>query len=440
MTLSGLAFAYARRRPLATALVVALAAIGIAIATLTLIVSHELEGRMARDAQGIDLVVGAKGSPLQLVLAGVYHADVPPGNIPYASLAALRTNPKVASAIPLAMGDSVRGFRIVGTEPALVDRYGATLASGAMFEAPMQAVIGSDVARATGLTVGAAFAGTHGLAEGGGEHAAATYEVVGVLAPAGRVVDRLVLTPVESVWDVHEAHRREARGDAVPGSAANGAPHGQPRNGRAKPGNGSATPGNAGAKDGGASAGHADDGRELTMILVRYASPIAAASLPREINQSSALVAASPAYETARLFTVFGVGLDLVRAFAAILVGASVLLLFVALAQALEERRYDLAILRALGARRRDLVWVLMAESASLATAGAVLGLALGHLAAATIASWLPAAAPLAGAAWRFVPAEGVVVALAIAGGILAACWPAWRASRLDVAATLADS
>ena len=78
--------------------------------------------------------------------------------------------------------------------------------------------------------------------------------------------------------------------------------------------------------------------------------------------------------------------------------------------------------------------------AASLAAAGAILGLSLGHLAAATIGSWLPAAAPLAGAAWRFVPAEGVVVALAIAGGILAACWPAWRASRLDVAATLADT
>jgi putative ABC transport system permease protein len=173
----------------------------------------------------------------------------------------------------------------------------------------------------------------------------------------------------------------------------------------------------------------AEPDRELTMILVRYASPIAAASLPREINQSSALVAASPAYETARLFTVFGVGLDLVRAFAAVLVGASVLLLFVALAQALEERRYDLAILRALGARRRDLIWVLMAESVSLAAAGAVLGIALGHLAAATIGSWLPAAAPLAGAAWLRA-ARRRRRGCAIAGGILAACWPAWRASR----------
>ena len=437
MTLSGLAFAYARRRPLATALVVALAAIGIAIATLTLIVAHELEDRMAGDARNIDLVVGAKGSPLQLVLAGVYHADVPPGNIPYASLAALRSNPKVAGAIPLALGDSVRGFRIVGTEPELVAHYGATLAAGAMFDAPMQVVIGSDVARTTGLAIGAAFAGTHGLAEGGGEHAAAPYQVVGVLAPTGHVVDRLVLTPVESVWDVHDTHHRAPGVSAAADADRSGTAvdeeraHAKAGNGRAKNGHGEATRG---------SAPPASEDRELTMILVRYASPLAATSLPREINQSGALVAASPAVETARLFTVFGVGLDLVRAFAAILVGASVLLLFVALAQALEERRYDLAILRALGARRRDLVWVLVAESVSLAAAGAVLGLALGHLAAATIGSWLPAAAPLAGAAWRPVPAEGVVVALAIAGGILAACWPAWRASRLDVAATLADA
>ena len=394
MTLSGLAFAYARRRPLATLLVVVLAALGVAIAVLTLILANELEQRLRRDAQGIDLVVGAKGSPLQLVLAGVYHADVPPGNIPYAALAGLRANLRIASAIPLALGDSVGAFRIVGTEAALVEHYGAAVATGEMFKAPMEAVIGSDVAKATGLAVGAQFAGTHALAPGGGTHGEDPYRVVGVLAPTGRIVDRLVLTPVESVWNVHDAHPRAAR----------------------------------------------HDDRELTMILVRYASPLAAASLAREINASSALVAASPAFETARLFTVFGVGIDLIRVFAGVLVGAAVLLLFVALAQALEERRYDLAILRTLGARRRDLVFVLMAESVALALAGALLGLALGHLAAASIGAWLPAAAPLSGAAWRLTWPAGVVVALALAGGILAACWPAWRASRLDVAATLSDS
>ncbi|HEY8242364.1 MAG TPA: FtsX-like permease family protein [Casimicrobiaceae bacterium] len=395
MTLSGLAFAYARRRPLATMLVVVLAALGVAIAVLTLILSNELESRMRRDAEGIDLVVGAKGSPLQLVLAGVYHADSPPGNIPYTALAALRANPQVASAIPLALGDSVGGFRIVGTEPAFVEHYGASLAQGAMFGAPLEAVIGSEVARESGLALGGEFEGTHGLAAGGGAHADHDYKVVGVLAPTGRVVDRLVLTPLESVWAVHAVHPTRVV---------------------------------------------AGDHREITMILVRYATPLAAATLAREINGQSALVAASPALETARLFTVFGVGLDLVRVFAGVLVGASILLLFVALAQALEERRYDLAILRALGARRRDLVFVLMAESVALALAGAALGVAIGHVAAASIGAWIPAAAPLAGAAWRFTGYEGLVVALAVAGGILAACWPAWRASRLDVAATLSDA
>jgi putative ABC transport system permease protein len=394
MTLTGLAFAYARRRPLATLLVVVLAALGVAIAVLTLILSNELESRMRRDAEGVDLVVGAKGSPLQLVLAGVYHADVAPGNIPYAALERLRANRSVGEAIPLALGDSVAGFRIVGTEAALAGHYGARLAAGAMFEQPMQAVLGSDVAKAAGLAVGSTFAGTHGLAVGGAAHDDDRYTVVGILAPTGRVVDRLVLTPVESVWDVHASHQ---------GTVA-----------------------------------HAD--RELTMVLVRFATPLAAATLAREINAQSALVAASPALETARMFTVFGVGLDVVRAFAGVLVGASMLLLFVALAQALEERRYDLAILRALGARRTDLVFVLMAESVALALAGALLGVAIAHVAAASIGAWLPAAAPLASAAWRFSGNEGLVVALAVGGGILAACWPAWRASRLDVAATLSDS
>jgi putative ABC transport system permease protein len=166
---------------------------------------------------------------------------------------------------------------------------------------------------------------------------------------------------------------------------------------------------------------------------------VAAASLPRAINKESALVAASPAYETARLLTVFGAGIDLIRAFAVLLVAASALMLFVALAQALEERRYDLAILRALGARRAQVAFVLVAESLLLTAAGTAAGLALAHGLAALAAATVPQAAPLAAAAGRFGTDEWMVVGLALAAGILAASWPAWRAWRLDVAATLAD-
>lgn len=398
MTLLRLALAYAGRRPLSTLLVVVLLAIGVATVTLTLVVSHELSDRLTRDAAGIDLVVGAKGSPLQLVLAGVYHADVPPGNVPLEAIAKLRANPMIASVIPLSLGDSLRGFRIVGTEASFVEHYGAAVREGRLFASPMEAVLGSEVARATGLRVGDSFTGTHGLAEGGGEHEHAPYRVVGILGATGTVVDRLVTTPLESVWAVHETQHDEHHD-------ADGDEH----------------------------------NREVTLALVRFATPLAAAGLARSINKETQLVAASPAFETARLLTVFGFGVDLVRAFAVVLVAASALMLFVALAQALEDRRYDLAILRTLGASRSQLATVLLVESLVLAAAGTLLGIVLAHVGVLVLSARLPQASPLAAAAYRWLPEEWAVVALALGAGILAALWPAWRAARLDVAATLAD-
>jgi len=423
-----LALAYARRRPLATILVVLLLSLGVAIVTLTLLVTHEIEARLTRDAEGIDLVVGAKGSPLQLVLAGVYHADVPPGNIPLSALADLRAHPQISEVIPLALGDSVRGYRIVGTERSLVAHYHGVPARGALWTKPMDAVLGSDVARATGLDVGATFTSSHGLADGGGEHAGQPYSVVGVLAATGTVLDRLVLTPLESVWNVHEHHSADRHDD----DRAAGKP-------RAKLPSG-AVPGAPVHDDAKAKAGTDETPREITMALVRYSTPLAAAALPREINKSTALVAASPAYETARLLTVFGVGIDVIRSFALLLCAAAVLMLFVALAQALDERRYDLAILRALGGTRLQIAGVLLIESLWLAGVGTVAGLALAHALAAALPAVFPPAAPLAAAAARFLPLEWGVVAGALVAGILAALWPAWRAYRLDVAATLADT
>jgi hypothetical protein len=130
---------------LATILNVLLLAVGVATMTVVIVLSNALETRLAREAAGIDLVVGAKGSPLQLVLAGIYHADVPPGNVPLAAVEDLARNPLVRQVIPLALGDSFHGYRIVGTEPSLIAHYGATLARGRIWMAPMEAVLGHDV-------------------------------------------------------------------------------------------------------------------------------------------------------------------------------------------------------------------------------------------------------------------------------------------------------
>src|SRR5690242_9624619 len=169
-----------------------------------MLATAQIEERMTRDARGIDLVVGAKGSPMQLVLSAVFHLDVPTGNIPLTEATKLAANRAVKKAIPLALGDSYRGFRIVGSSHDYPAHYGARIADGGLWAAPMEAVLGAEVAARSGLKIGATFTGAHGLGEGGDEHEKEAYKVVGILAPGGTVLDRLVLTSIESVWEVHE--------------------------------------------------------------------------------------------------------------------------------------------------------------------------------------------------------------------------------------------
>src|SRR5437867_6458405 len=144
MNLARIAYAYARKSPLTTLLNLALLMLGVATVTLLLLLTTALDERLKRDAAGIDLVVGAKGSPLQLVLAGVFHVDVPPGNIPLEEIERLRRNPLIREVIPIALGDSYRGYHIVGTEPSFLGLYAARPAGGALCSAPPVAVLGAE--------------------------------------------------------------------------------------------------------------------------------------------------------------------------------------------------------------------------------------------------------------------------------------------------------
>ena len=391
MNLAAISLAYLRARPLSAALNLLLLALGIATITLLLLATAQLEERMGRDARGIDLVAGAKGSPMQLVLSAVFHLDAPTGNIPLADALALARNPAVKKAIPLALGDSFQGHRIVGTNHDYPAHYGARIATGRLWVAPMEAVLGAEVAAKTRLAVGATFTGAHGLAEGGDAHAEEPFKVVGVLAPSGSVLDRLVLTSVESVWEIHE-HGRQAA-----------------------------------------------DRREITALLVQYATPLAAAMMPRQVNASPNLQAASPAYESARLFRMIGVGVDVLRAFGMVLVLVAGLSVFIALLNALEERRYDLAVMRMLGASRAKLMGLMLLEGAALSTLGGIAGIALGHLFAEALGMALKSAQQAAVTGWAWNIQELWLLVLAVGVGIAAALLPAWRAYRADVAPVLAE-
>jgi putative ABC transport system permease protein len=367
-------------------------ATGVGTMVMLLLFTAQTEQRLSRDAKPVDLVVGAKGSPLQLIMSAVLHVDVPTGNIPLAEARKLSANPMIASAIPISLGDSYRGFRIVGSDASFLALYGARVATGQDFAQPMEAVVGSEVARRASLAPGAEMVGSHGLAAGGGSaHATHPYKVVGVLAPTGTVIDRLVVTSLESVWEVHEQHHDAGKGD----------------------------------------------GGDITALLIRYRTPLAAATLPRLVNSTTMMQAASPAYETARLMNLVGVGVDALRVFAVVLMVTAGLSMFVALMSALQERRYDLALLRTLGARPATLFALLAAEGVTLVVVGAILGLALGHAATEALGIWIARSNPwsMTGLAWD--PAEAWVILAVLAAGLLTCLLPAIQAYRRDPAILL---
>jgi putative ABC transport system permease protein len=405
VNLATVSLAYLRARALNTTLNVLLLALGIATITLLLLATSQLEERMQRDARGIDLVVGAKGSPMQIILSSIYQLDVPTGNVSWKQAQELARHRAVKKMIPLALADNYRGFRIVGTNHDYAEHYGVRLAQGRLWQAPLEAVLGAEIAARTGLAMGATFIGAHGMGAGEREgdvmHETHSYRVVGVLAPTGTVVDRVVLTDVASVWAVH-ADQHDIKDVA--------------RIAELLP----------------------DDEKELTALLIQYSSPLAAAILPRYVNQNSEMQAASPAYETARLFSIIGVGVDVLRGFALVLILAAGLSVFIALYNALLERRYDLAVMRTLGAGPGKLMALMLFEGALLAGIGAALGIALGHVLTEMLGVAFKAAKQVAVTGWTWVPEELWLIGLALAVGIFAALLPAWRAYRTDIAGTLA--
>lgn len=397
MKLLALAFRYLWARPLAALLNLLLLTLGLASITFVVIVDDQVTRAFQRDLAGVDLVVGAKGSPMQLILAGVFHIDVPPGNIALADVQALAKRPEVAQLIPLSLGDSVRGFRIVGTSPDYLPFFRLQPAQGRAWAAPMEAVAGALAAAGAGLKPGDRFLGTHGLGAGGHSHGDTPYVVTGVLAPCGCVADRLVLTGSESVWRVHE---KALATDAEDRKAL-------------------------------------EENREVTMALVRYRSPLAAASFPRYINNQTDMQAASPAIEVTRLLRMLGVGGEVLRGIGAVLLLTAALSVFIALWTAVRERRADLAMLRMLGASPAKVAGLLLAEAFWLAALASLLGLLAGHGLAALVGSVLAKQQSLPLSGWQWVPAEAWVPVAALVTAVVAALVPALGAYRVDVARLL---
>ncbi|WP_247232773.1 ABC transporter permease [Telluribacter sp. SYSU D00476] len=408
MNLIKISWANIKDKKLNSFLSVLLLTLGIGMISLLLLLNKQLDEQFRRNIKGIDMVVGAKGSPLQLILSSIYQIDAPTGNVPLSEVNKLKMNPFVKTVIPLSMGDNYQGYRIVGTTPTYVKHFEAAVGTGKLFEKPLEVTLGSKVAGATGLKVGDTFASAHGLDGEGDEHGDSKYLVVGVFESSGSVIDQLILTDLSSVWAIHD-HADAPAHDAEEGEHDHEETMPQPQE------------------------------REVTSALIQFRNPMGLLALPRQVNANTPMQAALPSIEINRLFSLLGVGIDTLRALAFVIIliaGASV---FISLYNSLKERKYEMALMLSMGATRTRLFGMLLLEGLILALLGYVAGVLLSHL-----GLWLFSQAAEQDFHYSFssmalLPEELLLLAGALAIGVLAAALPSLGVYRLSISRTLAQ-
>ncbi len=416
MNLFKISWSNLRDKPLSSFLSGLLMTLGIAIISLLLLLNKQLDDQFRKNIRGIDMVLGAKGSPLQLILSSIYQIDSPVGNIPLAEAERLTRNPMIKTAIPLALGDNYRSFRIVGTNIKYLDHFDATVGQGKLFAADLECVIGSRVAEVTGLKIGDSFAGSHGLDEAGEAHEDTKYKVVGVLNPSNSVADQLILTPVSSVWAIHE-HHDEHEGGAEKGAGVAEEDHDHDHEGEDH---------------------SAEEEREITSMLIQFRNPMGM-MLARGINTNSKLQAAMPQIEVNRLFELLGVGVETLRYLALAIIFVAGISVFVSLYNSLKERRYEMALMLSMGATRTQLFTMLLLEGLVLALIGFIAGLLISRLSMLVISGYVQGTYHYDFSNFSILTEEWYILGAAVLIGLVAAALPAIGVYRMNISRTLAE-
>jgi len=326
-------------------------------------------------------------------LANVYHIDAPTGNILQAEAEKVLKHPYIASGIPLAYGDNHEGYRIVGTEHAYVAHYDGSLAEGRLWDAPFEVTLGARVADNLGMGLGDTFYSAHGLTDQTDVHTDKTFTVVGILEPSGSVMDQLILTPMESIWNVH-AHEGEVIDPAT---------------------------------------------REITAMLLKKRNPLAVLTIPNVLRETNMQVAL-PAIEVNRMTQQFGLGTSALRAIAMLIMALSFASIFISVLDNLRAKRHELALMRTLGGTPSTLYRLLLLEGGLLSVAGTLLGLGLSRAGLVVLGKVVESEFHYDLATLALLPSEGVLAGAAVAVGLLAAAVPAAGSLRLDISKTLREA
>ena len=382
-----------RSKPLQTALSLNLLGFGVGMVSLMLLTEQQVNDAFERNIKDIDLVLGAKGSPLQLILANVYHIDAPTGNINQREAEKVLKHPYIDSGIPLAYGDNHEGYRIVGTEHSYVEHYGGTLADGALWQDPFEVTAGARVAEDLDLHIGDTFYSAHGLKDQTDIHTNKTFTVVGILEPSGSVLDQLLLTPMESIWYVH-----------------------------------------------------LDDGetldpetREITAMLLKKRNPLAVLTIPNALRETNMQVAL-PAIEVNRMTQQFGLGTAALRAIALFIMALSFASIFISVLDNVRTRRHELALMRTMGGTPSTLYRLLLIEGGLLCASGTVLGLCLSRVGMGVLGHFVDGQFHYDVYNAAMLVSEWALAGGAVLVGLLASAIPARHALKLDISRILSEA
>jgi len=405
-------------KPLNTVLSVILLSSSVAIITTLILVEKQFEEKFSSNIEDVDLVLGAQGSPLQLILSSVYQVDAPTGNINYDSAKVWMNNPYVEKAIPLAFGDNYRGYKILGTTHDYLTKFKTKVSNGRLYDKNFEVVVGSEIAQKLNISVGDEFFGSHGDAAKGEVHENYAYKVVGIASQTGKVVDNLILCTIPTVWQMHHGHEEN------PAHGEEGHVHEEGEHEHEE-----------------ADLTLEEPNMEITAVLLKIRNQMAKLTWQRVIPQNTKMQAVSPAFEVNRLFGLFGIGVTALQYLAYGIMLISGISIFIALFNTLKERKSEFALMRVNGAGRLQLLKVVMIESLLLCVVGFVFGTILGRVALSFLSNSSEEDFKMSFNPYEFLwEKEGTLFLVTIFVGFIAALIPAIKAYNLNISKTLANA
>lgn len=450
--------------PLSMTLSLVLFALGVGLISLLLILNKQLQDQFDKNLAGVNLVVGAKGSPLQLILSSMYHIDSPTGNIPIKSAKPFMNpkHPLIEKAIPLSMGDSHQGYRIIGTTYDLFGLYDGEVATGKLWSKDMEVTIGATVADKLGLKLGDGFYSSHGLIidENLVHDDSPQFKVAGIFKPTGSVLDQLILTNTQSIWKVHDSHEHEEEESSSSSSSSSKEEEHDHSDHEGHDHEGHDHSNHAGhdheeGHDHADHEGHdhgaettssqptaesllANEDQSITSLLIKFKNNnYRTLNMQRNINENTDMQAATPAFEINRLYSMMGTGTDALQMLAYVIVFVSGLSIFISLFSSLRERKYELALMRVMGSSPFKIFLLIILEGLILAVLGFVIGLALSHIGMEILAKYMSDAYRYSFSGMLFLKEEIYLLLGALGIGFIAAIIPAIQAKNTDISRTL---